>query len=110
MRQVLECRGGVFARQHAEDHHLVLEAERRQHRGDVAGVAVAQHVAQTRVVARAQHGGQFVGWPGRLADGCERGLAFWAFELLFHLSQCRSDHVVVMHVGPDGLTASSHSR
>ena len=53
LRQVFEDRGGVFARHDAKDDDLIFEAEGGQERGDVAGVAIAQHVAQPRVVARA---------------------------------------------------------
>ena len=66
-------------------------------------MAVAHHVAQPRVVARAQHGGQLVGQPCDLAHGGDRLLALWAVQLLFHLSQGGADHVVVVDVRADGL-------
>ena len=103
MRQVLEDRGGVLPRQHAKDDDLIFEAQRRQQRGDVAGVPIAQHVAQPRVVAGAEHRGQFVGGPGDVADRRERLVAFGTGELLFHLRQRCSDDVVMVHVRTDGL-------
>ena len=71
LRQVLEDGCGVLAREHAKDDDLILEAERRQQLGDLAGVPVAQHVAQARVVAGAQHGGEFFGRLRHVADGGE---------------------------------------
>ena len=101
--EVLEDGRGVLARQHAEDDDLILEAELGQERRDVAGVAVAHHVAQLRVVAGAQHRRQLVGRPRRLADGGERLVALWSVQLLFHLRERCPDDVVMMHVRADGL-------
>ena len=103
LRQILEDLGGVLARQHAEDHHLVLEAELGQKRRHVDRVAVAHHVPQLRVVAGAEDRRQLVGPPRRLADGRERLVALLAVQLLFHLRERRPDDVVMMDVGSDGL-------
>ena len=92
-----------FRGMHAEDDDLIFEAELGQQRGEVAGVPVAQHVAQPRVVAGAQHRRQFVGGPGHLANRRERLVALRAGELLFHLFQRCSDDVVMMHVRADGF-------
>ena len=94
MRQVLEDRGGILPGHDAEDDDLVFEAERRQERGDVAGVAVAQHVSQPRVVARAKHRGELLGRPRHLSDRRDRFVALRTGELLFHLFQRCSDDVV----------------
>ncbi len=83
--EVLEDVGGVLARQHAEHDDLILEAELGQERRHVAGVAIAHHVPQLGVVARAQHRRQLVGPPRRLPDGRERVVALWSVQLLFHL-------------------------
>ena len=71
--------------------------------GDVARVAIAHHVAQLRVVAGAEDGGQLVGPPRRLANGRERLVALRAVQLLFHLRQRRPDDVVMVDVRSDGL-------
>ena len=88
---------------HAEDDDLVFDAERREQRRDVAGVAVAQHVAQPRVVAGAQHRRELFGRPRLFPNRGDGLVALRTGELLFHLFQRCSDDVVVMHVRADGL-------
>ena len=95
--------GGVLAREHAEHDDLILEAELGQERRHVAGVAVAHHVPQLSVVARAQHRCQLVGPPRRLPDGRERVVALWSVQLLFHLDECCPDDIVMMDMRSDGL-------
>ena len=104
VRQVLEDRRGVLARQHAEDDDLILEAERRSAASATSlGVPVAQHVAQPRVVAGAKHGRRVRRRAARPRGWPRAPRRVGAGELLFHLCQCRSDDVVMMHVRADGL-------
>ena len=103
LREVLEHGRGVLARQHAEDDHLVFQAQCRQERRDIAGVPVAEHVAKPRVVAGAKHRGEFLGGPRLVSDRRDSIVALGTVELLFHLFQRCSDDVVVMHVGTDAL-------
>ena len=84
--EVLEDRGRILPRQHAEHDDLVLDAQLRQQRRELARMTVADHVAQPRVVARTQHRGEFVGEPGDLANDAQRLVALRSVELLFHLS------------------------
>ena len=102
LRQVFEHLGGVLARQHAERDDLILEAELGEKRRDVAGVAIAHHVAQLRVVAGAEDRGQLVGRPGGLAYRGERLVALWSVQLLFHLRERCSDDIVMVDVRADG--------
>ena len=103
LRQILEDRGSVLPRKHAEHHDLILDAELGQKRRKVAGVPIAHHVAQLRIVAGAKHGGQLVGRPGRPANGGERLVALLSVQLLFHLRECCSDDIVMVHMRPDDL-------
>ncbi len=103
VRQVLEDGGGILPREHAKDDDLVFEAERRQQRGDVARVPIAQHVAQARVVAGAKHRREFLGRPRLLSDRRHGLVTLGTGELLFHLCQRCSDDVVMMHVWTDRL-------
>ena len=88
---------------HAEDDHLVFDAERREQRRDVAGVAVAQHVAQPGVVAGAKHRRELFGRPRFFPNRGDGLVTLRTGELLFHLFQRCSDDVVMMHVRTDGL-------
>ena len=101
--QVLEDGGGVLAGQHAEDHDLIFEVELGEQVGDVARVAVPQHVAQPREVPRAHDRRQFFGRSCDVADRCDRVVALRSGKLLFHLRKRGPDDVVVVHVRPDGL-------
>ena len=101
--EVLEDRRSVLPREHAEDHDLIFQTQRRQERRNVAGVPVAQHVAQPRVVAGTKHRSQFLGGPCHVSDCGEGLVTFGAGELLFHLRERCSDDIVMMQVWPDGL-------
>ena len=103
LRQVLEYRRGILPRHDAKDDHLVFEAELGQKRRHVAGVAIAKHVSQPRVVARAKHGGKLVGGASHFSDRRDRVVALRPGQLLFHLFQRCSDDVVMVHVWTDRL-------
>ena len=82
---------------------LILERQVGQHRGQVARRAVAHHVAQPREVALANDRGELVGGARRVAHALQRRVAVRAVELLFHMGQCRSHDVAMVHVRADGL-------
>ena len=101
--EVLEHRRGIFPRHDAEDDHLVFEAERGEEGGDVAGMPVAEHVPQPRVVAGAKNLCELFGRTRLFPNRRDRLVTLGTSELLFHLFQRCSDDIVMMHMWTDGL-------
>jgi hypothetical protein len=103
LREILKHVRRVLAGHDPEDHDLVFDAERGEQGGDVGRMAIAKHVAQACVVARAQDRRQLFRrtrfFPYRRDDGFAAGTG----ELVFHLLQRCSDDVVVMHMRTDGF-------
>ena len=102
VRQVLEDRGGVLARQHAEDDDLVLEAELGQERRRGrwrAGCAPCRAAARSRARGRTAASSSAGRATWRI-DG-QRVVALWSVQLLFHLRERGPDDVVVVHVRAD---------
>src|SRR4029453_17783009 len=73
--EVLEGRRRVLPWQQPEYDGLVLETEVRQQLAEIARRAVADHVAQARVVAGSKDGGELVRRPGDGPDGLQRLVA-----------------------------------
>ena len=103
LRQVFEDRRGILPRQHAKHDDLILGVQRGQQFRHVVGGPVPHHVPQASVVAGAKHRRELVCGPGRFADGRERLVTFRAGKLFFHLCQCRSHDIVMVHVRSHGL-------
>ena len=96
--EILEDSRGIFSREHAEDDDLVLDSERSEQFGELAGVPVPHHVAQAGVVAAVQHRRELLGGTSRLAERRQCLVPVGTGELLFHLCQSRTNDIMVMDV------------
>ena len=93
------------ARRGSDPEHddLILDGELGQHRRELAGLAVADRIADAREIPHADRGRNLVRRLGHVPDLGQGLFPLGSAHLPLHLGQSRAHDVVMMHMGTDRL-------